>query len=69
MLKLLSCIRAPPDAHTIIRGKSLSVAYSINRVIFSPTTDPILPPINSKSIIPMLQEEVYEVSSFFGGNP
>ena len=39
-LKLPSCIRAPPEAHTIITGRDLLVAYSIKRVIFSPTTDP-----------------------------
>lgn len=36
-LKIPSCIRAPVEAHTRIRGKDLLVAYSIKRVIFSPT--------------------------------
>ena len=42
-----------PEAHTRIRGKNWLVAYSIKRVIFSPTTEPILPPINWKSITPI----------------
>nr|ABP35368.1 ORF53e [Pinus koraiensis] len=45
-------MRAPPEAHTIMTGRDSAVARSIRRVIFSPTTEPILPPMNLKSITP-----------------
>ena len=45
-----SCIRAPPDADTTISGRRLARAYSAARVTFSPTTAPIEPPMNPKSI-------------------
>lgn len=44
--KLPSWIRAPPEAHTIIRGRNSRVAYSIKRVICSPTADLTVPAIN-----------------------
>jgi|EndMetStandDraft_5_1072996.scaffolds.fasta_scaffold02373_5 hypothetical protein len=43
-------MRAPPEAR--IRGQNGLLAYSIKRVIFSPTTDPTLPAIKSASITP-----------------
>ena len=45
-----SCILAPPDVVKIIRGSLFSVAYSIIRVIFSPTAEHILPIIKLLSI-------------------
>ena len=45
-----SCIRAPPDALTTISGVRVSSAYSAARVTFSPTTAPIDPPMNPKSM-------------------
>ena len=44
-----SCIRAPPEADTISRGTRLAMASSIARVSFSPTTEPMLPPMNANS--------------------
>ena len=49
-----SCIRAPPEADTRINGVFLSIACRVSRAIFSPTTDPIEPPMNPKSITPRL---------------
>ena len=45
-----SCIRAPPDALTMISGTREARAYSAARVTFSPTTAPIEPPMNPKSM-------------------
>src|SRR6202161_2789263 len=45
-----SIIRAPPEAETIISGVFESSARSTARVIISPTTAPMLPPINAYSI-------------------
>src|SRR5438105_1387288 len=45
-----SCMRAPPDAETMTRALRETRARSAARVIFSPTTLPIDPPMNSKSI-------------------
>ncbi len=45
-----SCIRAPPDALTTTSGTRDSRAYSAARVTFSPTTAPIDPPMNPKSM-------------------
>ena len=42
---IASCIRTPPDALEIITGNFFSIAVSISRVIFSPTTEPIVPPM------------------------
>jgi hypothetical protein len=47
--RIPSCIRAPPDAETMTTGRCLSMASSIARVSFSPTTDPMLPPRNPNS--------------------
>jgi hypothetical protein len=47
--RIPSCIRAPPDADTIRTGRCLSMASSIARVSFSPTTEPMLPPRNPNS--------------------
>ena len=49
-LNALSCILAPPDEVIASTGKRSSIAFSIMRVTFSPTTLPIEPPIKSKSI-------------------
>ncbi len=48
-----SCIRAPPDALTTMSGTRRSRAASAARVTFSPTTAPIDPPMNPKSITQM----------------
>ena len=45
-----SCIRAPPEAETMTSGLRSAKARSAARVSFSPTTLPIEPPMNSKSI-------------------
>ena len=45
-----SCIRAPPEALTTMSGSRESRAYSAARVTFSPTTAPIEPPMNPKSM-------------------
>ena len=47
-----SCMRAPPDAEKTITAPSVSSARSMSRVIFSPTAEPIEPPINDISIAP-----------------
>ncbi len=44
-----SCMRAPPEAETIMSGTRISMERSIARVIFSPTTAPMLPPMNFNS--------------------
>ena len=43
-------MRAPPEAVTISRGRRRSVASSAARATFSPTTDPIEPPMKKKSM-------------------
>ena len=45
-----SCIRAPPDALTTMRGTRSASAASAASVTFSPTTEPIEPPMNAKSM-------------------
>ncbi len=40
-----SCMRAPPDVHTMSSASPSCVAYSMSRVSFSPTTLPMLPPM------------------------
>ena len=45
-----SIMRAPPEQQTITSGQRTSMARSIARVIFSPTTTPMLPPMNAYSI-------------------
>ena len=44
-----SCIRAPPEELTTISGTRSASAPSAARVTFSPTTEPIEPPMNPKS--------------------
>ena len=48
-----SCIRAPPDAETTTSGTRSSSAPSAARATFSPTTAPIDPPMNAKSMTRM----------------
>ena len=51
--RIPSCIRAPPpEPETKIRGSFCAVACSAARVSFSPTTDPIEPAMNAKSVMP-----------------
>ena len=45
-----SIMRAPPEQETTTSGWRVSMASSIPRVTFSPTTAPIEPPINANSI-------------------
>ena len=45
-----SCMRAPPDAVTIISGTRRSSAVSPASVISSPTAPDRLPPMNAKSM-------------------
>ncbi len=45
-----SIIRAPPEHDTITTGARRSIARSMDRVIFSPTTTPMLPPMKGYSI-------------------
>jgi hypothetical protein len=42
-------MRAPPEAANRIAGRRWARARSNCRVIFSPTTEPIEPPMNSKT--------------------
>ena len=48
--RMPSCMRAPPEAVTVTRGTLRSTALSHARESFSPTTLPIEPPMNAKSI-------------------
>ena len=45
-----SCMRAPPEVEMTISGRSSSRARSAARVIFSPTTEPIDPPMKPYSM-------------------
>ncbi len=45
-----SCMRAPPEAETIISGAFWAMERSMARVIFSPITHPMLPPMNFGSM-------------------
>ena len=45
-----SCMRAPDEAETMIMPRFSAMAISMARVIFSPTTEPIDPAKNLKSI-------------------
>jgi len=47
--KMPSCIRAPPEAEQTTRGVRVASASSAARHTFSPTTEPIDPPMNAKS--------------------
>ena len=48
-----SCMRAPPEQESIINEVLFLIALSIDLVIFSPATTPMLPPmkLNSKKQI------------------
>ncbi len=43
-------MRAPPEAVKTITGSFFSAPTSMARMIFSPTTEPMLPPMNRKSM-------------------
>jgi hypothetical protein len=43
-------MRAPPEQQTITTGSRRSIARSMPRAIFSPTTTPMLPPMKAYSI-------------------
>jgi len=45
-----SCMRAPPEAVTTTNGTPRSTHRSAARASFSPTTAPMLPPRNGKSM-------------------
>jgi hypothetical protein len=45
-----SIMRAPPEQETITSGSFLAMQRSMARVIFSPTTAPILPPMKLNSM-------------------
>ena len=49
-----SCMRAPPEAETRTSGAFFSCDRRASRAIFSPTTEPIDPPMNAKFITPRL---------------
>ena len=44
-----SCIRAPPELEQVISGIRRPSACSAARLTFSPTTEPMLPPMKAKS--------------------
>ena len=44
-------MRAPPVAETVISARRSAIASSIERATFSPTTEPMLPPMKKKSMI------------------
>ena len=48
-----SCMRAPPEAETTIERRRSASARSAARVSFSPTTEPIEPPMKTNSIAPI----------------
>jgi hypothetical protein len=56
-LRIPSCMRAPPELHTATRGRSSPAASSALRHNFSPTTLPMLPPMNPKSMTANTQGE------------
>ena len=47
--KIPSCMRAPPEELKTMQGMRRSKARSMTRATFSPTTEPIEPPMNSKA--------------------
>ena len=49
-LAVIASLLAPPDAETTISGRRWASACSAARVTFSPTTAPIEPPMNPKSM-------------------
>ncbi len=50
-----SIIRAPPEHDTMTTGSRFAMAISIARVIFSPTTTPMLPPMKPYSMAAITQ--------------
>ena len=50
--RMPSCIRAPPDADTTTSGHASSTAAATSRPKRSPTTEPMEPPRNRKSMTP-----------------
>jgi hypothetical protein len=48
--RMPSCMRAPPEHETMISGSFFSIARSTAMVIFSPTTEPIEPPMKLYSM-------------------
>ncbi len=51
--RIPSCMRAPPEHETTISGSRLLRQRSIARVSFSPTAEPIEPPMNAYSMAPI----------------
>jgi hypothetical protein len=49
-----SIMRAPPEHETMMIGSRSASARSIARVIFSPTTAPMLPPMKAYSMDAMI---------------
>ena len=49
-----SIMRAPPEQQTMIIGQRRAMAISMPRVIFSPTTTPMLPPMKAYSWAAMI---------------
>ncbi len=45
-----SCILAPPEQEMMIRGNFSSTALSAALATFSPTTEPMLPPMKANSM-------------------
>ncbi len=45
-----SCMRAPPEEVKMMTGSLFSAPTSMARMIFSPTTEPMLPPMKRKSM-------------------
>jgi hypothetical protein len=54
-LSMPSCMRAPPELQTATRGSPSAAARSAQRQKRSPTTLPMLPPMNPKSITAITQ--------------
>ena len=48
--RMPSCMRAPPVDDTRISARRSASASSIERATFSPTTEPMLPPMKKKSM-------------------
>ena len=69
-LSIPSYIRAPPEAETRMTGIFFLVQSSMSRVIFSPTTEPMLAARNPKSmtpspvLIPSMEQVPVMIASF-----
>ena len=50
-----SCIRAPPEVETMTSGSFFSCERRASRAIFSPTTEPMDPPMKAKFMTPRLK--------------